>query len=122
MQIKTAAVVLALLSSALAAPAPGTRVRTLSRRSDGRVIVGRQTSSLPPPIPWRCAELEEQCDCSRIPKDDIEGWFQCTTNWQCEWCAGLWTDEPEDEEEKEGKPEKPNASELPTRGRDLLWK
>ncbi|KAH7367807.1 hypothetical protein B0T11DRAFT_326045 [Plectosphaerella cucumerina] len=116
MQIKTAAVVLALLGSALAVPAPGTNtVRSLARRA------GENSPSrlnIPPPDPVRCAELEEECDCSRIPKDDIEGWFQCTTNFLCEWCAGLWTEKHEEEEEK---PEKPKASEA-ARGRDVLWK
>jgi hypothetical protein len=45
-------------------------VRSLARRA------GENSPSrlnIPPPDPVRCAELEEECDCSRIPKDDIEG-------------------------------------------------
>lgn len=49
---------------------------------------------------------------------DFLRWFQCTTNFLCEWCAGLWTDEHEEEEKK---PEKPKTTEV-ARGRDVLWK
>lgn len=68
MQIKTFAVILALLGFALAAPSPTTDIaRTFGRRS----LTGRDWPSKEEKE-RRCAEIKETCDCSRLPEDDIE--------------------------------------------------